>query len=292
MENEIIPTPPIPQEPIIPPEIIKPKKKILLPIIIGIIFILLIGIIFYQQKQIVKSTTQKPVVSNIPTTEATKIPTITSVPTIDKNAILQEMIPFLNPNNSSNTTYEITKNEGNYYLVDFEDPVTGGALILKKEGEKYRILLSIEANLSCEIVFKENIPPALVNNSCYNETTSKTWNYNIKSNKWENELDSLKTELLPFINPNNNPNFTFEIKKTELNFALVGYDNAWHILKKEAGVWKHLIGVNGDWICDVIFKENIPPVLVEYGCIYSANGQAPYFDFYKYNTVSNKWEKQ
>lgn len=76
MENEtIIP----PQENVTPPEIIKPKKKILIPIIIGIIFILLIGIIFYQQKQIAKLSVQKPIIGNIPTIEPTTIPT--SIPT-------------------------------------------------------------------------------------------------------------------------------------------------------------------------------------------------------------------
>lgn len=187
MENEIIPTPQIPQEPIIPSEIIKPKKKILLPIIIGLIFILLIGIIFYQQKQIKKLSVQKPIVGNVPTTEPTVIPTATPVPTIDKNIILKEMMPFLNPSNRPNVTYEIIKNDGNYYLVGFSDTVSGGASIWKKEGEKYRSLLGGEGLWNCEIVIKENIPPTLINDSCYDEKTYETLTYNEQTEKWEKQ---------------------------------------------------------------------------------------------------------
>ena len=102
MENEIIPTP---QENITPPEIIKPKRKIFLPIIILIIFSLLIGIIFYQQKQIAKLSEQKPIVSNIPTPEPTPIPTESP------KSLEAELLPFINPKNDPNVGFEILKNE-------------------------------------------------------------------------------------------------------------------------------------------------------------------------------------
>ncbi len=199
MENEIIPTP---QETFIPKDLIKPKKKNILPIIIGIIFVLLIGFIYYQQKQIAKLSEQKPIVSNIPTPEPTPIPTTKPTPTI------------INSNESSN-----------------------------------------------------------------------------QDDKLYNAINNLTKELLDTDHPWYQEGISFKIKK-QGNLAMTGSGGAAELWKKENDIWQKLIGVNGDWPCKVIFENNVPPEWVDYGCVYSANGQAPYFDFYKYNKVTNKWEKQ
>ena len=96
MDNEIIPTPPIPQEPTITPEIIKPKKKYLLPIAFVLAIILLIGLVFYQQKQIAKQNVRTKEVATEPTIEPMQSSATSITPAIAKSNNSADWIAYKN----------------------------------------------------------------------------------------------------------------------------------------------------------------------------------------------------
>jgi hypothetical protein len=99
-------------------------------------------------------------------------------------------------------------------------------------------------------------------------------------------------ELYPFINPEKDPNFVFKITKTEGNFAYVEFGSrvgggAVAIWKKEGAIWRKLLATQDSAECETVMKENIPPSLVYNDCFYYKTQEA-----WKYNTISNQWEKK
>jgi len=296
MENEIIPTP---QAPVIPPEIIEPKKKILWPMITGVIIVLLLGFILYQQKQILTLTKDKKDIVAIPTTEPTSISTIIPEPT---KTVEQEISLFINPKNDPNFTFEIKKTEGDFALVGYENAWH----ILKKEAETWKHLIGVNGDWVCDVIFKENIPPILVDYGCiYSDKQKGTYGaykYNQSLKKWEIEtthidlekqkLENLKVELLPFINPKNDPDVIFEINKTDENFAYIsigsktgpGVATIW---KKENEKWRKLLATQDAWECEIVINEKIPPTLVDNTCFYYKTQET-----WGYNTAQKQWYKK
>jgi len=88
MEESIIQTE---QTPIIPQEIPKPKKRYLLPIILGIIILVLVSFIIFQQQKIKNTNTEKPI-NIFPT--PTQITVIEPTKTIENNTVDSNQ-PFL-----------------------------------------------------------------------------------------------------------------------------------------------------------------------------------------------------
>lgn len=132
-----------------------------LPIVFVIAVILLIGFIVYRQKQ-------------------------ATIPTETPKNLEAELLPFINPKNDPDVIFDINKTVGNFsYISIGSKSGPGVATIWKKEGEKWRGLLSTQDAWECDIVMKENIPPALIDNSCFYYKTQEAWKYNTELNKWE-----------------------------------------------------------------------------------------------------------
>jgi len=299
MENEITPTP---QAPIIPPEIIKPKKKILLLIIIGIIFVLLIGFIFYQQKQITKKT----IVSGpIPTPTGFLQPEPT-------RAMSPEYLAFYTKLKSDISTLCPNTN-----VMESKDTLEGGGFLWIEENKDINLILGDsfsfyfdQKDKNEELCFynvwnanfgqfdnsKKNSVngeiEGLVRNSEGNSIKCQIIDISPKTidcGEIIGETPPLYKEMYPVVFPNYIAGPRFYILKAEANYVKIGTYGTSTTYKKINGVWTVVMQTfNGELgpNCEIVFKNNIPPSLVDDFCYYFDTS-----DLWNYNHNTQIWEK-
>lgn len=178
-------------------EIAQSKKEYVHWVAITILLLtvlILIYVTISQQKQINSLKNQNSEVDQTKTEIIS--PSITMIPTdnivspteASSSALNDELKKFINPKNDPNVIFNIVKRVDNYADIAIGSPEGPGyRSIWKKDGEMWKQLLGTQDMWECETVFNENIPPSLVDGSCYAYKTQVEWKYNRDSDKWEKE---------------------------------------------------------------------------------------------------------
>lgn len=99
-----------------------------------------------------------------------------------------------------------------------------------------------------------------------------------------------RKELFSAINPNNSKDVTFVVDNMVDNFAIVGYENAAHLWKKENGQWKVLSSTQDAFECKAVIGEKVSPILANNCCYFDEKGKST--SCWKYNEESKNWEKR
>lgn len=191
MEENIIQ---VEQIPILPQELPKPKKKIILPIIFGILIIGLIALLIFQQKQIKNLANKKPVdipstfePTQIPTALPTKSPTETITPTIENNKFTFNNLSFELPPKYFVSSNLDTKADGGgeIYYID-----------IIKENEN-NTFYNTGIDILTLHIDEVNYPLGILNSDTIN-SMCKNNNPNISSEKIikiGNNIDAIQLEL-------------------------------------------------------------------------------------------------
>lgn len=306
MENEITQKS---QETVIPQEKIKPNKKILLPIIVGMIFVLIISFIFYQQKQITKITELKPISTTIP--KPSKITASNPEELINE---IKENIVTLCPKAKLDENKTDQKKHGVFWINENKK-----ISLFKENGIYFQDIFNNTQDSDQTIINKEcfnKILNIIKNNFIVNESNTTNNNYiqgfekeNIKllvisgfyykiifgeiiNENEMNDNQKLLIELYPFVNSKYNPDILLEVENKINNFAHITIFNygpfgSHSIWKKEGEKWRNLLSTQDNWECEIVINEKIPHDLVDNRCYYYKTQEE-----WKYNTGLNKWEKQ
>jgi len=101
------------------------------------------------------------------------------------DSIKQELLSTINPDNDPAITVEVKKAEGDFALITIGENQGGHVSIWKKENDLWQQILSTQDQWECEVVIQENIPPSLVDNSCFYYATQQAGSYNQETGEWE-----------------------------------------------------------------------------------------------------------
>jgi hypothetical protein len=104
---------------------------------------------------------------------------------ISTDTIKQELLAAINPDNDPEITVEVKKAEGDFALITIGEKQGGYVSIWKKDNNLWQQILSTQDQWECEVVISENIPPALVDNSCFYYATQQAGSYNQATGQWE-----------------------------------------------------------------------------------------------------------